>query len=77
MRTGITARVLSSRLKDLTEQGFVQSLEGARGGYEISERGRSLEPIVASIARWFALYGIDETLKAIEESLTGGRGPAG
>jgi DNA-binding HxlR family transcriptional regulator len=59
MRTGIAPRVLSSRLKHLIEQGFVDSLEGARGGYEISERGRSLEPIVASIARWFTMHGID------------------
>ena len=59
MRTGIAPRVLSGRLKHLIEQGFVDSLEGARGGYQISERGRSLEPIVASIARWFTMHGID------------------
>ena len=59
MRTGITPRVLSSRLKDLIEQGFVESLEGARGGYAITELGRSLEPIVASIARWFTQHGAE------------------
>ena len=59
MRTGITPRVLSSRLKDLTECGFVEGLEGARGGYGITELGRTLEPIVASIARWFTQQGID------------------
>jgi DNA-binding HxlR family transcriptional regulator len=57
MRTGIAPRVLSSRLKGLVEQGFVESLEGARGGYAITELGRSLEPIVASIARWFTRHG--------------------
>lgn len=57
MRTGIAPRVLSSRLKDLTEQGFVTGLEGSRGGYAITELGRSLEPIVASIARWFTRHG--------------------
>jgi DNA-binding HxlR family transcriptional regulator len=56
MRTGIAPRVLSSRLKDLVEQGFVESLEG-RGGYRITELGRSLEPIVAAIARWYTRYG--------------------
>jgi len=56
MRTGIAPRVLSSRLKDLTEHGFVESL-GARGGYAITELGRSLEPIVASIARWYTRHG--------------------
>ena len=59
MRTGITPRVLSSRLKDLIEQGFVTSLEGARSGYAITELGRSLEPIVASIARWFTRHGAE------------------
>ena len=57
MRTGIAPRVLSSRLKDLIEQGFVASLDGARGGYAITELGRSLEPIVASIALWFTRHG--------------------
>jgi DNA-binding HxlR family transcriptional regulator len=57
MRTGIAPRVLSSRLKDLTEHGFVKSLEGARSGYAITDLGRSLEPIVASIARWFTRHG--------------------
>lgn len=59
MRTGIAPRVLSSRLKELVEQGFVESLEGARGGYAITDLGRSLEPIVASIARWFTRHGGD------------------
>lgn len=59
MRTGMSPRVLSSRLKDLIGQGFVESLEGSRAGYSITELGRSLEPIVASIARWFTAYGLD------------------
>ncbi len=57
-RTGITPRVLSSRLKELIEQGFVEQLAGARAGYAIAERGHSLEPIVSSIARWFTQHGI-------------------
>lgn len=57
MRTGIAPRVLSSRLKDLIEHGFVESLEGARGGYAITELGRSLEPIVSAIARWYTRQG--------------------
>ena len=57
MRTGIAPRVLSSRLKDLIEHGFVESLEGPRGGYAITNLGRSLEPIVASIARWYTRHG--------------------
>jgi DNA-binding HxlR family transcriptional regulator len=57
MRTGIAPRVLSSRLKELTLKGFVSSREGTRAGYEITELGRSLEPIVASIARWYTRHG--------------------
>ena len=57
MRTGIAPRVLSGRLKDLVEQGFVESLEG-KGGYRITELGRSLEPIVAAIARWYTRHGV-------------------
>ncbi len=56
-RTGIAPRVLSSRLRELRANGFVESLES--GGYELTERGRSLEPIVSSIARWFTRHGLE------------------
>jgi DNA-binding HxlR family transcriptional regulator len=56
-RTGIAPRVLSSRLRDLAANGFVVSVED--GGYQLTDRGRSLEPIVSSIARWFTRHGID------------------
>jgi DNA-binding HxlR family transcriptional regulator len=60
VRTGIAPRVLSSRLRELVQQGFVMSVaEGSRSSYAVTERGRSLEPIVASIARWFTRHGID------------------
>ena len=60
VRTGIAPRVLSSRLRELVRQGFVKSVaEGSRSVYAVTERGRSLEPIVASIARWFTRHGID------------------
>jgi DNA-binding HxlR family transcriptional regulator len=60
VRTGIAPRVLSSRLRELVQQGFVKSVaEGSRSVYAVTERGRSLEPIVASIARWFTRHGID------------------
>jgi DNA-binding HxlR family transcriptional regulator len=58
MRTGIAPRTLSARLKDLIEQGFIESL-GTRGGYQITDLGRSLEPIVSSIARWYTQHGAD------------------
>ena len=53
-RTGIAPRVLSSRLKQLASQGFVESVPE---GYRLTGRGRTLEPIVASIARWYTRHG--------------------
>jgi DNA-binding HxlR family transcriptional regulator len=59
-RTGIAPRVLSSRLRDLQASGFVESSgEGARSPYRVTERGRTLEPIVSAIARWFTTEGLD------------------
>ena len=61
MRTGIAPRVLSGRLRQLVEDGFVEPVEaGTRSHYGVSERGRSLEPIVASIARWWIHDGIED-----------------
>lgn len=61
MRTGIAPRVLSSRLRQLSEDRFVETvLEGGRSLYAVSARGRSLEPMVASIARWWVHYGIED-----------------
>jgi len=60
VRTGIAPRVLSTRLRDLAAQGFLESVQdGSRAAYAVTERGRSLEPIVASIARWFTRHGND------------------
>lgn len=57
-RTGIAPRVLSSRLRDLAANGFVESAgEAARSPYRLTERGRTLEPIVSAIARWFTQEG--------------------
>lgn len=61
MRTGIAPRVLSGRLRQLVDDGFVESVqEGTRSLYGVSQRGRSLEPIVASIARWWIHDGIED-----------------
>jgi len=55
-RTGIAPRVLSARLKELAELGFVgQPNERA---YCLTELGETLEPIVASLARWFTRHGM-------------------
>ena len=60
-RTGIGPRVLSSRLRDLVSQGFIESVaQGARSVYALTERGRSLEPIVVAIGRWWIQRGLDD-----------------
>jgi DNA-binding HxlR family transcriptional regulator len=59
-RTGIAPRVLSTRLRQLTARGFVESLrEGARSVYALTALGRTLEPIVAAIARWWVFYAVE------------------
>lgn len=55
-RTGIAPRVLSGRLKELTEIGFIHQRE--EGGYELTDLGKTLEPVVASIAQWFTRHGM-------------------
>ena len=59
-RTGIAPRVLSGRLRELVAQGFVESVaEGSRSVYALTEQGRSLEPIVVAIGRWWILRGLE------------------
>jgi DNA-binding HxlR family transcriptional regulator len=60
-RTGIAPRVLSSRLRELVSRGFVTTVaEGARSVYALTEEGRSLEPIVVSIGRWWIQRGLEQ-----------------
>ena len=59
-RTGIAPRVLSSRLRQLVADGFVETVaEGSRSSYGLTEEGRSLEPIVSAIARWWIRHGLE------------------
>ena len=59
VRTGIAPRVLSGRLRQLVADGFVeQQAHGSRSLYAVTERGRSLEPIIAATARWWIHHGI-------------------
>jgi DNA-binding HxlR family transcriptional regulator len=61
MRTGIAPRVLSARLRTLVASGLVAPLEGGGpAGYAVTEKGRSLEPIVAAIARWYVHHAVDD-----------------
>ena len=59
VRTGITPKVLSSRLRQLRDDGFLETRpQGSRSIYAVTEKGRSLEPIIQSIARWWVHEGI-------------------
>ena len=59
MRTGIAPRVLSGRLRQLVQSGFVETVaEGSRSVYALTERGRSLEPIISAIGRWWIERGL-------------------
>jgi len=58
-RTGIAPRVLSSRLRGLVADGFVETVaEGSRSVYGLTEQGRSLKPIITAIARWWIRHGL-------------------
>lgn len=60
-RTGIAPRVLSGRLRRLQEAGFVDTqAEGARSLYVATQRGRSLEPVIAELATWWVRHGIGD-----------------
>jgi DNA-binding HxlR family transcriptional regulator len=58
-RSGIAPRVLASRLRALVKRGFVERGDGTRPRYLVSERGRSLEPVIAATARWYLRHGLD------------------
>jgi DNA-binding HxlR family transcriptional regulator len=59
VRSGIAPRVLSSRLRSLVARGYVERCgEGGRPSYQLTERGRSLEPVIASIGRWYLRHGL-------------------
>jgi DNA-binding HxlR family transcriptional regulator len=61
VRTGIAPRVLSSRLRKLQGDGFVETQpHGSRSVYAVTERGRRLEPIVGALARWWVLDAVDD-----------------
>ncbi len=59
VRTGIAPKVLSSRLRQMRADGFVETAsQGSRSPYCVTSKGRSLEPIISSIAKWWVREGI-------------------
>jgi DNA-binding HxlR family transcriptional regulator/putative sterol carrier protein len=60
-RTGITARVLSARLRQLAAKGLVETVaEGGRSLYAVTDSGRELAPIVAALARWYVHHAVED-----------------
>jgi DNA-binding HxlR family transcriptional regulator len=61
-RTGIAPRILSARLRQMTERGLVRTVpEGGRSLYALTDLGRTLEPIVREIALWWVRHFMSET----------------
>jgi DNA-binding HxlR family transcriptional regulator len=61
VRTGIAPRVLSHRLRTLRQRGFIETeANSSRPLYRVTERGRSLDPIISAIARWYLRHGLDD-----------------
>lgn len=48
----IPTNILADRLKELQEAGVVRRVPTVRGGYELTELGRALEPVVVALERW-------------------------
>lgn len=68
-RTGIAPRVLSTRLRQLIERGFLRTVPvGGRNHYALTELGQSLEPIVREVARWWVLNQMDQMAPYSETS---------
>jgi DNA-binding HxlR family transcriptional regulator len=60
-RTGIAPRILSSRLRQMTQRGLVKTVpEGGRSHYALTELGRTLEPLVREIALWWVRHFMEE-----------------
>ena len=48
----IPTNILSDRLRELQETGVIRRVPTVRGGYELTELGRGLEPVVVALERW-------------------------
>ena len=58
-RTGITPRLLSVRLTEMIQQGFVEKVPfGNRARYTLTDFGKSLEPVVREMALWWLRHAM-------------------
>jgi DNA-binding HxlR family transcriptional regulator len=68
-RTGIAPRMLATRLRQMKARGFVEPVQiGNRTLYGLTERGRTLAPVVRDIARWWVLNAMETTGEFSETS---------
>ncbi len=70
---GIPPKLLSDRLKKLEEHGLVQrtvySQHPLRAEYTLTEKGRSLEPVMMAIVRWGLEHCFDEEDAGLRASI--------
>ncbi len=60
-RTGIAPRVLSARLRKLVDEGWVAHPDaGPRSPYVVTDKGRTLEPMIAAAARWWVHHAMED-----------------
>lgn len=48
----IPTNILSDRLKELQQAGVVRRVPTIRAGYELTPRGRALQPVIVELERW-------------------------
>lgn len=48
----ISDKVLTDRLTDLKELGFVEAVAGERGLYQLTEHGRQARPVLQALFDW-------------------------
>ena len=70
---GIPPKLLSDRLKKLEQHGLVQrtvySQHPLRAEYTLTEKGRSLEPVMMAIVRWGLEHCFDEADAGLRASI--------
>lgn len=70
----IPTNILSDRLKELQEAGVLRRVPSVRGGYELAELGRGLEPVIVALERWgwglLGEPGDGETMSADSVAIT-------
>ena len=66
---GLPPRILSERLKKLVEHGLVErvvySEHPLRAEYRLTDKGRSLQPVMEAIAVWGMQHVLDEDERAV------------